>query len=174
MKQNWLLALAVLVQVSAQTPHIKAALDSYQRGLAEQRQKQFDLARRLFQEAIEIEPTFADAREALIQTDLSAGRRMEAAAAITRLLEIEPGDVRDRLLLAQILEEQHQGERALAQFSAVLNIDAYNLDALLGFASVARQLGLADRAAEALDRGRKRFPQDERFKSLADKSPQEK
>ena len=168
---NWLFALTMLVQVSTQTPHIKAALDAYQKGLTEQRQKQFDSAIKLFKQSIQIEPTFTEAREALIQADLGAGRRLEAAAAITQLLEIEPGDIRDRLSLAQILQEQHEQERALAQFSNVLDTDPYNPDALLGFALVARQLGMADRAAEALDRGRKRFPQDARFKFPVDVAP---
>ena len=169
---KWLFALAVLVQANAQTPHIKAALDAYRKGLVEQRQKQFDSAIKLFKQAIEIEPTFTEVREALIQANLSAGRKMEAAAAMTQLLEIAPGDIPDRLSLAQILQQQHQEERALAQFSAVLNLAPYNPDALLGFASVAQQLGMADRAAEALERGRKHFPQDARFKITIGTTPQ--
>jgi tetratricopeptide (TPR) repeat protein len=165
---------AVLMSCAAgETIHIKAAAAAYEKGRVAQRQSHVDAAIQLFGEAIEIEPTFTGARQALIQADLSAGYRLQAAAAITQLLQIEPVEVRDRIVLGKILIEQHQPERALAQFSAVLNTDPDDPDALLGFASTARELGMHDRAADALSRGRKRFPLDARFKATPDVAPQQ-
>jgi predicted Zn-dependent protease len=87
-------------------------------------------------------------------------------SAITRFLEIEPESRRYRLVLAQILFEEKQVERALAQFSLVLKSDPFDADALLELANTASQLGMGDRAAQALERGRKRYPLDDRFKAL--------
>lgn len=149
------------------TPHIGAAQTSYQAGKAAQVAKQFQRAEDCFRKAIDIEPTFLDAHEALIATYLDSGRRLDAAASITQFLEIQPDAVRYRVLLGQILLEQKQPERALAQFSLALTRNPDNADGLLGFASAARQTGMADRAAEAIERGRKRYPHDERFRDPA-------
>lgn len=158
----------VLVAVclgQAVTPHIKAAEAAYEAGKAAQLAKQFERAVDCFHKAIEIEPTFLDAHEALIAAYLDSDRRLDAAAAITQFLEMQPDIVHYRVLLGQILLEQKQPERALAQFSLALKRDEYNADGLLGFASAARQMGMGERAAEAMERGRKRYPLDERFKS---------
>lgn len=148
----------------SQSPHIKTAADAYHAGEAAARSKQFPEAINQFKRAIEIEPTFRDAFDGLIDTYLGAGRRSEAAAAMTQLLEIEPDLTRYRLLLAQILLEQNQAERALAQFSFVLKLEPLNADALAGFAAAAQKMGIADRAADAIQRGRLHYPNDSRFK----------
>lgn len=162
---KWLLFSMAVVALYTQAngPHIRAAVEAFEQGKAAEAKKQSDLAASLFQKAIDIEPTFPDARKALIHVDLQAGHRLEAAKAITQLLEIEPDDADDRVLLGQILLEQQQSERALAQFSAALNLEPNNADALLGFATAAAKVGMADRAKEALERGRKRYPSDPRF-----------
>jgi tetratricopeptide (TPR) repeat protein len=159
-------ALAALCLSQGGTPHIKAAQDAYEAGKAAQLAKQFQRAADCFRKAIEIEPTFLDAHEALIAAYLDSGRRLDAAASITRFLEMQPSVVHYRVLLGQVLLEQKQAERALAQFSLVLKRDPYNPDGLLGFASAARQMGMGDRVAEAIERGRKRYPHDERFKGV--------
>jgi len=171
--RTFVLILVLISSATAESLHIRAAEDAYEKGRVAQRQKQREAAIGFFKEAIQTEPTFTAAREALIQANLNAGYPLEAAAAITQLLQIEPGDVRNRLALAQILLDQHQTERALAQFSTILNIDPNNADALWGFASAARQLGMQARAGEALDRGRRHFPLDVRFKAPADTAPQQ-
>ena len=79
------------------------------------------------------------------------------------MLEIEPELIRYRLLLGQILSEENQTERALAQFSFVLKSAPLNAEALLGFAKAAKRMGMDDRAADAMQRGRKQYPLDERF-----------
>ena len=73
-----------------ETSHIKAAQAAYDAGRTAQHDKQFQRASDLFRKAIEIEPTFVHAYEALISTSLESGRRLEAAAAITQFLEIRP------------------------------------------------------------------------------------
>jgi tetratricopeptide (TPR) repeat protein len=153
------------------TSHIKAALAEYQAGKAAQQRKQIQTALDCFRQAIEIEPTFLDAHEALIGVYLDSGRRLEAAASITQLLEMQPNVVPYRVLLGQILLEQKETERALAQFSLALKRDPYNADGLLGFASAARQMGMEDRAAEAVERGKKHYPLDKRFKTAPPATP---
>jgi tetratricopeptide (TPR) repeat protein len=160
-----LLTAAAFLIGETETPHIKAALAAYRAGKAAQQRKQAQSASDCFRQAIEIEPTFLDAHEALIYVYLDSGRRLEAAASITQLLEMQPNRVRYRVLLGQILLERKETERALAQFSLALKRDPYNADALLGFASAARQMGMEDRAAEATERGRKYYPLDKRFKA---------
>lgn len=160
-----LFAVAALLAGETETPHIKAALTAYEAGKAAQRDKQFQRAADCFRQAVEIEPTFLDARKSLITVYLDSGRPLEAAASITQFLEIQPDAAHYRVLLGQILLEQKETERALAQFSLALKTEPYNPDALLGFASAAGRMGMQDRAAEAIQRGRKRYPLDERFKN---------
>ena len=145
--------------------HIRAAAHCFQ-GEAARAKKQLDSAADFFQKAIHIEPTFMQARQALIRVDIEAGRKMDSAKAITELLEIEPDDTADRILLGQILLEQKQAERALAQVSTVLRAQPNSAEGLLGFASAAATIGMQDRAKEALERGRKRYPSDPRFQPI--------
>jgi tetratricopeptide (TPR) repeat protein len=166
-----LIAAVSLFGAENANPHIKAALAAYEAGKAAEQEKQFRRAVDSFHRAIEIEPTFLEAHERLIKVNLDAGQRVEAAACITRFLEIQPTAVRYRVTLGTILLEQKQIERALAQFSLVLQTDPFNADGLLGFATAARQSGMEDRAADAIERGRKRYPLDERFKTLPSVRP---
>jgi predicted Zn-dependent protease len=160
-----LLAFTALVLDQSGVPHIRTAEAAYEAGKQAQTEKQWQRAADSLLKAIEIEPTFLDAREALIAVYLDSGQRLDAAAAITQLLEIEPGAKKYRLLLGQILLEQKQPEKALAQFSLVLKREPYDADGLLGFAAAAAQVGMKDRANAAMQTGRQRYPGDDRFKS---------
>ena len=166
-----LMMMVSLFGAESVKPHIKAALAAYEVGKAAEQEKQFQHAMDSFQRAIEIEPTFLEAYERLIKVNLDTGRRVEAAACITRFLEIQPTAVRYRNTLGTILLEQKQTERALAQFSLVLQNDPFNADGLFGFAAAARQSGMEDRAADAIERGRKHYPLDERFKTAPSVRP---
>ena len=157
-------AIGISVLSEASTIHIKAAVAAYDAASAALNRKESEAAITQFRQAIEIEPTFTGAYEGLVRAYLDMGNRLEAAAVITQLLEIDPDLNNSRLLLAQILMEQKQMERALAQFSIVLKSDPANADALWGFASAATDMGMADRASDALEQGRKRYPQDRRFR----------
>ena len=161
------LSLAALLFGQPGTLHIKSAEAAYQAGENSARDKKYQEAIEQFQNAIRIEPTFDEAFEELIAACLSAGRRSEAAAAMTQLLEIEPDLLQYRLVLGRILLEQNQPERALAQFSFVLKSKPADADGLLGFAAAAKRMGMNDRAAEALERGRRQYPQDKRFDQAA-------
>jgi tetratricopeptide (TPR) repeat protein len=158
-------AFAALALDQPGVPHIRAAEVAYEAGKQAQIERQWQRAAEAFRKATEIEPTFLEARENLIAVYLDLGQRLDAAAAITQLLEIEPAAQKYRLLLGQILLEQKQPERALAQFSLLLKRDPYNADGLLGFATAARQVGMNDRADEAMERGKQHYPGDDRFKS---------
>lgn len=151
--------------LSGQTPlHIKSAAAAYHAGQTVLGEKNFGAAVEMFRKAIEIEPTFVEAHESLIEACLASNRRLEAAAAITRFLEIEPERSHYRLILGQILVENKDLPRALAQFSLVLKNDPFDADALLAFAATAKQLGLEDRSARALELGRSHHPDDKRFR----------
>jgi tetratricopeptide (TPR) repeat protein len=154
-----------LVTAHAYETHIKAAVAAYQAGTVAVRQHEFQTAVTCFQKAIEIEPTFMESRKSLVRAYLDSGQRLQAARAITELLEIEPSDFRDRLVLGQILLQQKQPQPALAQFSLVLQEVPLNADGLLGFATAAKLLGMNDRAQDALQLGRKHYPHDNRFQS---------
>lgn len=165
MRVAWIvITVPALLLSQSGSLHIKTALDAYQAAEAAARAKQFPEAIDQFKKAIVIEPTFREAFSGLIDAYLAAGRRSDAAAAMTQLLEIEPNITRYRLLLGQMLLEQNQAERALAQFSFILKSEPLNADALLGFASAARKMGMADRAADAIERGHVHYPSDSRFK----------
>lgn len=157
------LTMAAFLSGETDTLHITAASTAYQTGQAAAHDKKYQQAIDLFHQAIEIEPTFKEAYKSLIDANLNAGRSSDAAAAITQLLEIDPEITHYRITLGKILAEQNQTERALAQFSFVLKADPLNADALLGFAGAAEKMGMKDRAADALERGRRQYPLDERF-----------
>jgi tetratricopeptide (TPR) repeat protein len=154
-----------LMLADANAPHIKAAAAAYQAGKAALLRKQPVVAAELLTKAVQIEPTFLDAYKDLIEARIASGDRLEAAAVMTRFLEIEPDASRYRLRLGQILLAEKQWNRALAQFSLVLRDDPFNADALWGFAIAAKQLGMEDRASEALTRGRDHYPLDKRFRT---------
>src|SRR5579884_3237964 len=166
MKTLLLLCFAAGGAFSAQenAPHIKAALSAYEAGTGAARDHHLDAAIQSFRQAIEIEPTFMEARRGLIEALLSSGSRLDAAAAMTQFLEIEPAANRYRLLLGRILLEQKQPSRALAQFSILLESEPDNADALLGFAAAAKQAGMPSQALDALKRGASRYPADRRFR----------
>ena len=159
-----LLVTAALVCAAADEPHIRAALAALESGKAALRDKPLQAAE-FFRRAIEIEPTFREAYEMLIQTYLDSDNALSAAESITRFLEIWPDDARYRVVLGRILLESRQPERALAQFSIALNGDPANAEILLGFAEAAKRVGMEDRARDALERGRKLYPSDKRFNS---------
>jgi tetratricopeptide (TPR) repeat protein len=170
----WLLIAAGTPAFGNTEPmHVKAAVVSYDTANTSLEKKSFDEAIAKFRQALEIEPTFIDAYEGLVRACLDSGKRLEAGAAIAQLLQIEPDLSRYRVLLGQILLEQKQVERALAQFSFVLQKDPANADALFGFATAAKDSGMEDRASDALEQGRKLHPQDRRFRisGRAEKSP---
>jgi tetratricopeptide (TPR) repeat protein len=167
------LGLSNLLVGFPEPPHIQSAEAAYSNGQTALQQKQYQRAIEEFRNAIVIEPTYSQAFEGLINACRAAELSSEAADAITKLLEIEPDLSSYRLVLAQIVMKQGQTQRALAQFSFVLKGDASNADALLGFATAAQKLGMTDRASNALQRGRDKYPLDARFKrSLPDGNSQ--
>jgi tetratricopeptide (TPR) repeat protein len=148
-------------------PHIKAAAVALRDGQAAAKEQDWPRGENLFLRAIDIEPTFAEAYRSLIDMYLTSGRPLEAGATLTRLLQIEPRSVEDRLRLGKLLLDQRQWARALAQFSIVLKMDPHSADGLFGFAQSADGHGMTDRALESADRGTKEFPGDSRFSVLA-------
>jgi len=163
MTSLFLFVVSGLAVSDANTPHIKAAAAAYQAGKAAMLSKQPAAAAELLRKAIDIEPTYLDAYKNLIDALATSGSHLEAAAVITRLLEIEPAAQQYRLQLAQILLSEKQWDRSLAQFSFILRDDPFNAEALWGFAIAAKTLGMPSRASDALAKGRVRYPLDKRF-----------
>jgi len=159
-----LLSFGTLGLCAQDTMHVKSALSTYEAAQSAIQKNQTSDAITLLRKAIEIEPTFLDAFEALADQLLKGGKSAEAGAAMTQLLEIDPDATHYRVLLGQLLLKEKQAQRALAQFSLALKHEPGNAEALLGFATAAKQVGMNDRATQALQRGRKLYPADERFK----------
>ena len=160
-----LLLLVCRTWAAEPEPHIKAAAAAFTDGQLAVRERHLDEAVDLFKKVIDVEPTFTDAYRALAHAYLDSGQRLKAGEMITRLLQIEPNDVRWRLTLGHVLLDEKQWNRALAQFTLCLRSEPVNADALYGFAVAAKQVGMADRATQALERGRRQYPADERFKT---------
>jgi len=149
------------------SPHIKAAASAYRDAQAAGTERDLLRAEKLLLTAIDIEPTFIEAYTSLVDLYMTADRPVEAAAILTRLLQIEPNSSRDRIRLGNLLLNQRQWTRALAQFSLALRIDPRSADSLLGFAKAAGRNGMTDRSREAVEQGLKAFPKDPRFSALA-------
>jgi len=86
---------------------------------------------------------------------------------LTRLLQIEPKSMNERLQLGRLLLDQQQWSRAFAQFAIAMKIDSRNTDAVYWFAYAADQNGMRQTALDALARGMRSFPGDDRFPKLA-------
>jgi tetratricopeptide (TPR) repeat protein len=164
------LALVLLLTgvTAAETPpHIRAAADARRDGQAAAKEHDWPRGEKLFLRAIDIEPTFTEAYRSLIDLYLASGRPLDAGAILTRLVQIEPRSVEDRLLLGRVLLDVRQWARALAQFSLALKLDPHSAEGLFGLALAADGNGMTDRALESADRGTKNFPGDSRFPALA-------
>ncbi len=164
-----LLAFLATLSLAAQSrePHIRAAADAFRAGQASAKARDWQTAQTSFLRAIDVEPTYADAYHALIDTYIEAGKPLDGAAILTRYLQIDPASLKDRIRLGSLLLEQQQTARALAQFSLALKIDPRSADALFGFAQAADRNGMTEQALESADRGAREFPKDARFPVLA-------
>lgn len=161
-----MISLVVTVLLAGE-PHIKAALEAYAQGQAAVKATDWTRAEKSFLLAMDIEPAYTDAYRSLIDLYTRTKRPIETGAMLTRLLQIEPASVADRLRLGWLLVEAQQWSRALAQFSVVMNLMPANADGLYGFAYSALKNGMPERAATALKRGMTLFPSDKRFATLA-------
>jgi tetratricopeptide (TPR) repeat protein len=157
-------AIPLLAQAPQQVPHIRSAQLLFIEASKARHENNMSVAVTSFRKAIQIEPTFLEAREGLIAAYGAVGESLQEATAITEYLEIKPESDRYRLRLGQILFAQKQSEKALAQFALVLKRQPDCAEALLGFASAAASLGMHDRAAHATAHGREKYPADTRFR----------
>ncbi len=164
---NFLLTLCVASALAAGPPpvHIKAAEASLRRAKVGRSTRDWISAEKNYLLAIDIEPTFMEAYRGLLELYIAADRPTEAGATLTRILQIEPTSMKDRLLLGNLLLNAGQPMRALAQFGAAMQI-SNNSDALYGFAQSAEASGMRDRAMEAAVRGVEEFPKEMRFKKI--------
>ena len=158
-----MIAFLLLLAAPTIAPHIQAAAAEYRNGAAALKQEMYNPAIEHFRKAIDIEPTYIDAYEGLIEGYERAKKPNEMARSITELLQIKPDSLPYRLKLAAYLESTGDKQRALAQYSLALETDPNNADALAGFIEAAQKAGMQDRAANAKARGRRLYPADKRF-----------
>ena len=78
-----LLATAAYAFDQPGVPHIRAAEAAYEAGKQAQLEKQSQRAAESFLRAIDIEPTFLEAREQLITVYLDSGQRLDANICVT-------------------------------------------------------------------------------------------
>jgi tetratricopeptide (TPR) repeat protein len=162
---SWCIASCMAV---GQPPvHIKAAEAAFKRAEAARATRDWSLAEKQYLVAIDIEPTMMEAYRGLVELYTANNRAMDAGAILTRILQIEPNSLKDRLSLGKILLDAGQPARALAQFGAAMQI-SNDSDVLYGFAQSAKANGMNDRAMEVAARGAQEFPKDLRFKKLLD------
>ncbi len=159
-------SLAILLAATQPAVHIRAAVAAFQAAEAARSSHDWKLAETSYLRAIDIEPTYMEAYRGLVELYRVTNRPTEAAAILTRILQIEPNSISDRLLLGRFLLDNRQSMRALAQFNAAVQCNTHNADALYWFIRAARESGMADRAFEAAQLGAKKFPKDARFPAL--------
>lgn len=147
-------------------PHINAAEQAFRAGNAAMEAQDWQRAEKFYLRSIDIEPTFLDAYRALEELYSRTSRPMDLGAVLTRLLQIEPDSVADRLRLARLLIDNNEWNRALAQLSLAMKIDPYNAETLYWFGYAAMRAEMPDRAVEVLVRGAAEFPADKRFEEL--------
>ncbi len=164
------LYVALFSAAEQPAPHVKAAEAAYKKGEASRSLLNWSSAEASYLRAIDIEPTYIEAYRGLIAVYRATSRTAECAQILTRLLQIQPDSVGDRLVLGGILMDGREWMRALAQFTEAVRLDPQNADALYWFARAAEESGMTDRAREAAELGRKRFPQDKRFRPLVEAS----
>lgn len=149
--------------------HIKSAKQAFESGTRAMAGGNWAVAEKAFLKAIDIEPTYIHAYRSLVDVYAWTNRQTEAGAMLTRLLQIEPNSVEDRIRLGRLLIEGQEWSRALAQFSIARKLAPWNADALYGFALAASKSGMIAAAVDVLREGSSRFREDKRFSLLLEK-----
>lgn len=162
----FLLACCAWAGTAKTESHIQAAGQALREGNEAMRAQDWQRAEQSYLRAIDIEPTFLEAYRALEELYSRTSRPMDLGAVLTRLLQIEPDSLPERLRLAQLLINSSEWNRALAQLSLALRMAPHNADCLYWFGYAAMHTDMKDRAADALARGAAEFPADRRFAEL--------
>jgi tetratricopeptide (TPR) repeat protein len=119
---------------------------SYNSGNKAIAHQQYDLAKRLYEQAIGADPAFAFGWESLARAQLALGQTEEAKKDWTRALFLKPDYVEARLGLARLALRQGKLNEAKSLIDAALGLAPQNKQALLMLATYDWRIG---RIAEA-------------------------
>lgn len=113
---------------------------------------QFQDALQAFENAIQIDPTFADAYEGKTSTLCALGRYQEALASVETALKLDPSYAASYNDKGDILYEFKSYSDALGYYEHALQLEPDNLEAYLGRATTLCSLGRYHEALAAYDR----------------------
>ncbi len=113
---------------------------------------QFQDALQAFENAIQIDPTFADAYEGKTSTLCALGRYQEALTSVETALKLDPSYAASYNDKGDILYEFKSYEDALGYYQRALHLEPNNLEASLGRATTLCSLGRYEEALAAYDR----------------------
>jgi len=149
------LALVMHGRVGRAEEDLKRRLDGALRlGELQHRAGRLDEARASYEEAVEIKGDFVEGYRRLAVIDLQKGRRDAAAESAARGLAVAPGDLGLRYLQGREIGELWP------------EIEIQGPAAAKALAGLAHEIGDASGAAEALDRGLARWPEDRELREL--------
>jgi tetratricopeptide (TPR) repeat protein len=118
-------------------------LDSGKRYASEGKLKEASIQ---FQNALRIDHNFGDAHYEMAKVYLKQGTLMPAYAELMRTVDLQPGNVKARIDLGNLLLAGKQADKAEAQAKAVLVLQSNNADAYALLAGVAATRGDRDEA----------------------------
>jgi serine/threonine protein kinase len=113
---------------------------------------QFQDALQAFENAIQIDPTFADAYEGKTSALCTLGRYQEALTSVETALKLDPSYAASYNDKGDILYEFKSYEDALGYYQRALQLEPDNLEAYLGRATTLSSLGRYEAALAAYDR----------------------
>jgi hypothetical protein len=117
LKNNLLPALAIYQHVLEQLPRREIALSSA--AIVASKIGKNDLALGFLRRAIDINPGMADYRKAIIQVMGQMGRYQEAVPHCRALLNLEPQDLRARLMWVEFLLRERRVDEARREFAVI-------------------------------------------------------
>ncbi len=113
---------------------------------------QFQDALNAFENAIQIDPTFADAHEGKTSALCALGRYQEALTSVETALKLDPGYAASYNDKGDILYEFKSYTDALGYYEHALQLEPDNLEAYLGRATTLCSLGRYEEALSVYDR----------------------
>jgi lipoprotein NlpI len=102
----------------------------------------WDQAEEAYRNAIEADPSFADAHCNLGSVCFNRGRREEARRSFERAIELVPGHVEANLNIGTMYEELGQDESALARYRAALETEPLYADVHVSLALLYEKISL--------------------------------
>ena len=143
-------AVALARQVIAQAPDQREACEAhFTIGYVAVRNGHLDQARRSFEQALQVDTTFAKAHHALGNVGLLQGRLDQAEQSYKAAIRHRPNWVEPRLSLGQFYLRQQAYDQAIAVFEAVKRLDATNAKAHYALGKAYEQTGQVDAALRA-------------------------